>query len=52
MVELGNKAHKPECVYFKREKEDRRFVRKKKSANVKMAKADEDDDDGDDNDDI
>lgn len=37
MPELGNKAHQPDCVYYKREKEDRRFKRK-----VKEFKGEED----------
>lgn len=30
MPQLGNNAHQPDCTYFKREKEDRRFARRVK----------------------
>lgn len=39
--ELGNKAHQPECVYYKREKEDRRFQRKVKVVKDNVATAKE-----------
>jgi len=38
--DLGNKAHAPDCVYYKRGKEDRRFKRKMKEVKDEDVKVD------------